>query len=89
MELRDGQSQRIDGFVLRIDSCLFADLFGIEIVSHAEYPMLRPRLLGIERRIELVDGYERGSAGHVAPWTVSWDMEVIVTFLTSTSLCSI
>ena len=44
MELRDGQSERVDRLELREDVCLVADLLGIQIVGNTQHPMFCPGL---------------------------------------------
>ena len=51
--------------------------------------MLRTGLARVARRIQPVMVTSAVPRAIVAPWTVSSDMDVIVTFFTSTSLCSI
>ena len=63
MELRDGQSERIDRLELREDPGLVAHLLRVQIVGDAEQPMLRPRLARVAGGVELVDGDKRRSTG--------------------------
>jgi hypothetical protein len=64
MELCDGQSKPIDDFELREDFGLVADLFGIQIVGHADTPMLRARLVRSAWRVELIESNKGRSVRH-------------------------
>jgi len=66
VELGDGQSQRIDELVLRINPGLVTDLFGIEIVGDAEHPMLCTGLARVLRRVEPIHGHQGRAASNAS-----------------------
>src|SRR5579863_4024616 len=63
VEFGDGQAQRVDELVLRINPRLIADLLGVEIVGDADDPMLGPRLMRILGRVETVNRHQGCSTG--------------------------
>src|SRR5271166_2197721 len=58
VELCDGQSQRIDELVLRINAGLIADLLWVQVVGDAEQPMLRARFVGILCRVKAINRHQ-------------------------------
>src|SRR6185437_10115102 len=62
VELSNGQSQRIDELVLRVNLGLVANLLGIEVVGQTKKPMLRARLMRMAGGVEPVERHKRGAA---------------------------